>query len=219
MPDKEELFEAIRTDDVGMVRRLIRQDASLARATNEQGVTALLYAKYSNRTAALDAMLEAGPELDIFEAAAIGDAGRLTELLEGDASLARAWSPDGFTPLHYAAFFGNEGIAGLLLPFGAEVNLYSRNSFNVMPLHSACAGRHLGVVKLLLEQGANFDAKQDRGFTPLHEAAHLGDKYMADMLIKAGADRSARNDAGETPADVARAAGHEPLAEILSQVP
>jgi uncharacterized protein len=216
MPDKEELFDAIRTDDVGMVRRLVRQDPGLIKATNEQGVSALLYARYANRTAAMDIMLEAAADLDIFEAAAIGEPQRLTALLSEDPGLAKAWSPDGFTPLHYAAFFGNEEILGLLLAYGVDVNLHSRNSFNVTPLHSACTNRHLGIVKILIEQGADVNAKQERGFAPLHEAGHVGDKNMADMLIKAGADRSMRNDDGKSPADIARENGHTALADILS---
>jgi ankyrin repeat protein len=215
MAAKEELFEAIRTDDIGMVKRLVRQDPSLVKATNDQGVSALLYARYVNRIAALDAMLEVEPELDIFEAVAAESMSRLTELLEADPTLAKAWSADGFTPLHYAAFFGNETAVGLLLTYGAEVNVYSRNDLHVMPLHSACAARHIGIVKLLLEHGAEVNAKQQGGYTPLHEAAQHGDKDLVDILLKAGADPDARLDSGQTPADLARQHGHDALGEIL----
>ena len=48
------------------------------------------------------------------KAAALREDGRLAELLAGDPGLARAWSADGFTALHYAAFFGGEAVARLL---------------------------------------------------------------------------------------------------------
>lgn len=66
-----------------------------------------------------DVLLEAGPELDVFDAAA-ADVDRLTELLDGDERLAGAWSEDGFTPLHLASFFSRGAAVRLLLDRGAE---------------------------------------------------------------------------------------------------
>ena len=44
-------------------------------------------------------------KLDVFEAASLGRAERLRELLAADPALAQARSEDDFTALHYAAFF------------------------------------------------------------------------------------------------------------------
>lgn len=216
MADTAQLFEAIRTDDVGMVKRLVRQNPSLAKAKNEDGVSALLYARYANRIGCVDAILGVAPEMDVFEAAAIGSTSNLTEILSDDPSMAKAWSADGFTPVHYGAFFGHEDVVGILLPYGVELNVASKNELKVMPLHSAAASGHIGIVKRLVEHGADVNAKQQGGFTPLHEAAHRGDKDMADVLIKAGADLGARNTEGKTPAEMARENGHSALAEILA---
>ena len=48
----------------------------------------------------------------------MGDIERLRTLLDADPSLANAWSDDGFTPLHFAAFFNQPKAAQLLLDLG-----------------------------------------------------------------------------------------------------
>ena len=149
-------------------------------------------------------MLDTNPPLDVFDSAAVGRTRGLEELLDGEPELARAWSPDGFTPLHYAAYFGQEDAARTLLERGAEVELVARNeSLHVTPLHSAASGGHSGIVKLLLEHGADPNAAQDGGFTPLHSAAQNDDRESVEALLEAGADPSPRDDDGQTPAQLA----------------
>ncbi len=65
--------------------------------------------------ARVQAIVEADPSLAIFAAAMQGDSARLEELLAANRSLVSAVSPDGWTPLHLAAFFGGADAARLLL--------------------------------------------------------------------------------------------------------
>jgi cytohesin len=58
-------------------------------------------------------------------------------------------------------------------------------------------------VKLLLEYGADPNASQDGGFTPLHSAAQNDDRESVEALLEAGADPSLANDDGKTPAELA----------------
>jgi uncharacterized protein len=129
-----------------------------------------------------------------------------------------AFSPDGFTALHYAAFFGKLEAARELLSAHASVDVYTRNPFENQPLHAAAAGRHLEVCRLLLGGGADVNATQHGGYTPLHEAAQSGDVELAELFLSAGADPSVREDAGRTPAEVAEAAGHHDLAARIREV-
>jgi len=96
----------------------------------------LLQAVYRGDQAAVDELLAEEPELDVFEASALGRIDRLRELLDADPSLANAWADDGFQPLGLASFFGHVEAVGLLVERGAEVNSASRNDFKVMPLHT-----------------------------------------------------------------------------------
>ena len=146
----------------------------------------------------------------------------MAHLVADDPSLVTAWSVDGFTALHFAAFFGGAGAAARCSAAGADPNLRSTNDFAVMPIHSAVAGRHGDVVVALLAAGADPNVRQPHGWTPLQGAAMNGDAETVDRLLAAGADPAAANDDGMTPADLARGAGHDELAvrlESLSNLP
>ncbi len=106
-------------------------------------------------------------------------------------------------------------MAEALVEAGANLEAVSRNDMAVRPLHSAAAGRHLDVSRLLIERGAGVNTTQHGGFAPLHEAAQHGDGELIELLLAAGADRDIRLDDGRTAADVALEAGHEGLAERL----
>jgi uncharacterized protein len=154
-------------------------------------VSELLQAIYRGDQARADELLAADPELDVFEAAAVGRSERLADLLGADPSLANAWAEDGFQPLGLASFFGQVDAARLLVERGAEVNSASRNDFKVMPLHSAAAtgdpGARYQLAKLLLEHGADPNVRQQDDFTPLMAADQHEDERLRALLVEHGA--------------------------------
>jgi ankyrin repeat protein len=135
--------------------------------------------------------LAAGEELDIFEASALGRAERVRELVESDPARANAWADDGFQPLGLASFFGHEETARVLVERGAAVNSASRNAMKVMPLHSAAAAQdpdvRYSIAKLLLEAGADPNARQQDEYTPLMAADQHGDTLLRELLVAHGA--------------------------------
>jgi uncharacterized protein len=151
----------------------------------------LLLALYRGDSAAVEQILATDPELDVFEAAAAGRAERLRELADDNPSLVNEWAADGFQPLGLASFFGHVEAARVLLERGAEVNSPSRNTFKVMPLHSAAATTdaeaRYEIAKLLLEHGADPNARQQDDFTPLQAADQHGDTRLRELLVRHGA--------------------------------
>ena len=216
MDSKQEVIQAIKSGDATRLRSILDNDATAASARDANGVSALMLALYSRQSSMLDLLQRARPDLDIFEATSLGRTDRVQELIKSDRSLASAWSPDGFTPLHFAGFFGQENSARTLLENGADPNAVAKNAMKVAPLHSAAAGHNVNIVRLLREHGAAPNARQQRGWTPIHEAAQSGDSDMVELLLKHGADPAAKNDAGVTALDLATQKGHSDLAERLS---
>lgn len=177
----------------------------------------ILEAVYRGDDARVDELLAANPELDVFEAAALGRTDRVAELADGDSGLVSSWTDDGFTPLHLAAFFRRPETARLLVDRGALVDVVARNDqLQVTPLQSAVAARQEETAALLLERGADPNVQQLGGFTALHAAAQNGDEPLAELLLSHGADPSIPAEDGRTAADFARDGGHMELVERLT---
>jgi ankyrin repeat protein len=205
----EELFEAIEAGDAGRVQEMLQADPALATARDAQDVSALMRARYRFDPPLLDAVRSRVDELDVFEAAALGDVERLRSLLDADPALASAYSGDGFTALHFAAFFGSPAATSSLLERGAQVDALGQGWMTGTALHSAVSRREAEVARLLLEAGAGADLRQSGGWTPLHAAAANGDLADVELLLAAGADPTATNDEGRSVAELAEESGDE----------
>jgi ankyrin repeat protein len=216
--DPPTFFVAIDAGDADAVAEALASDPGLAAARDSDGVSATMHALYRGRPDLAESIAAALPELDVFEAAALGRLDRLAELLASEPALATASSADGFTALHYPAFFGVGDAAAAtraLLEAGADVNARSANPFSVLPIHSATAGNHDDVVAVLIDAGADVNARQRHGWTPLHGAAQNGSLASVERLLAAGADPAARNDDGTSAIELAQAAGHEAIVARL----
>ena len=167
--------------------------------------SALMQALYAGKAGEAKAIAAERSDLDVFEAAAIGDVERLRSLLDEDRSLANAWSEDGFTPLHFAAFFGHPEAAGLLIERGAELEARSTNrefALDAAPLHSASAAGQLEVCEVLLDAGADVNAVQHGGYSALLDAAANGNAELVERLVERGAEPEAQLEDGRSAADL-----------------
>jgi ankyrin repeat protein len=221
MQTAQQLREAVAAGDVATVRRLAVADPALAMMEDEPGMSILLKAQYDDQAALVEALLAGDPSLGMFEAAALGQSERVAALLAQQPGLARAYAPDGFTPLHVAAHFCHPRVVAVLLERGADPNAVTRNDGSVTPLHSGAAprrgehGEMMDIVGRLLEHGADVNAQQAGGFTVLHTAARRGDRALVQLLLAHGADPGVLDGRGADARDHARRRGHLELLELL----
>jgi len=203
---QDELIQAIRNGDGARVAQLLDADPSLltARAGN---VSAILLAVYHGHPEIAELFIERGAELTFAEACALGDEARAMTLLDADPSLLERRSDDGFPPLGFAIFFRHPWLARTLIEYGADVHAVAENAQRVAPVHAAASVGDVATMRLLLDHGADPNARQHSGFTPLHAAAGNGDLEMGKLLIERGADRHARTDDGKDAAAIAAERG------------
>jgi len=83
-------------------------------------------------------------------------------------------------------------------------------------LHHAATYGHANIALILLDAGADIDAREEDGETPLHYAAWRSEVDVAELLVEFGADLEIRNDWGRTPLlIVARETGNAEMARRL----
>lgn len=184
----EKIIELISRGRTDYIFRLIAKP-NWKELLHKGHVKPLQWLVYYNDTTALRAVLESGGGL---------------ESISLDEELGNA------------AFFGHWKVCDFLINNGADVNAFVDKT-NETPLHNALAkaGRpyYFYVVKLLVEKGANVNAKtipgletgafmrdvRTKGETPLHRAAAYADEKTIDFLINNGANKEIKDANGDSP--------------------
>lgn len=114
------------------------------------------------------------------------------------------WLIDGY--LQRMVRRNNHGWVQLLLQLGADVHVKECGKNTL--LHQVAAGWYASytkpeIIKLLVCAGAQVNAKNTQGFTPLHLAAGYGAPEVVEVLVQAGADVNIMGPTGRTPLHLA----------------
>jgi ankyrin repeat protein len=190
------IFDLIDDGDLDGVRELLARDPSAAAARDGQGLSALMRASYGGGGEIFEAVRAAGPTLDPWDRILTGESDGLPAPGER--------SPDGFTPLHIAAFAHNAAAVRTLLAADADPNELATASFaQVTPLGTAATFGANEIAELLLDRDADPERTSDHGHTPLHAAAANGNRALVELLLARGANARAKTADGQTPADLA----------------
>lgn len=215
MSNVSPLMLAIQNRDLAAAKAALERDATQATTAIPGGLSPLMFALYNGAREIAD-LLRGFAEPTVFEAAALDDARRVAACVLADPAVRDAYSPDGWTPLHLAAFFGARNAALVLIGLGAPLTAISQNPMQNTPLHAGIAGAGgEQLAPLLMALGSDTDHVGGSGVTALHLAASRGFESLCRLLLARGADRAARTEDGKTAADLARERGHLPTAAAL----
>jgi ankyrin repeat protein len=193
-------------------------------ATTSDGATPLFFAAVLRHRDYCDFLLKRGTRLDIYTACALGKTAEGEALLKANPKLARTRDRLRRTPLFWAARSGDAKLVERLLALGAEVDLHAPRyllTSNVIagpevwdrdarksgetPLHLAAGEGYLKVVRLLLDKGADVNARDEEDRTPLHLAAEHHHAAVVKFLLEKGAAHNRKDRSGDTPLHAASA--------------
>jgi len=97
------------------------------------------------------------------------------------------------------------------------VGIASCGLLGTTPLHIAAIRGDIRIIALLLDAGAEIDARGEYGHTPLNNAVGLGHVEAVRLLLSRGADANIPNDWGQTPKQSAKMGGNPEMASLFSQ--
>jgi ankyrin repeat protein len=102
-----------------------------------------------------------------------------------------------------ASYRGDEGMVRTILSTGTDKDV--RDALGSTALHAAMYQSNLMVIKLLLDNGFDPNARDTKhGHTPLHNAVAANNVGAARMLLQYRADKNIKSKEGLTPLDKAR---------------
>ena len=137
----------------------------------------------------LSTVLAAANEMTVAQAAQQGDKTAVRALLK-QASDVNAAQADGMTALHWSAVNGDAEMADMLLYAGANVKATTRIGAYT-PFYLAARAGHAGVMRTLLNAGADAKVATATGTTTLMVAAASGSTDAVQVLLDAGLDVNA----------------------------
>lgn len=208
--------------DITKVRLLLAKGANVNARSNFDRTPLLIAALHDNSHAIAKLLIDKGADVTacdkskfcVLEAAAQGNDNATIRMVLARGADPKAKDRTGTDALMWAAVNGNLGMAKLLLAKGSDVNAVAIETFFTVkngpleiglftPLLSAVPSGPPELLKLLIDAGANVNARDARGMTPLMLAIATDrpDPRIIRLLLEKGADLSIRSKRGETALD------------------
>jgi len=214
-----DIFQAAFLGDLARVKRLIAAQPDLVNAEDPDNeiyfTPPLTFAVAGGQRALAELLLDAGAEISRYGAQLFHLASGLGcfDLLE--LLYARGADPAAVDAGIFVAARDTATVVWLL-DHGAPVNRVGLGGFPpLVYLARGDKGNTLERMAILLERGADTDARGPAGRTALHYAAASGASPKVELLLTHGANRRAKDESGLTPLDVAVASSRTSTADLL----
>jgi uncharacterized protein len=98
-----------------------------------------------------------------------------------------------------------------------RVTVSTRGFDGDYPIHIAAMEGNPEEIKLLLDNGADIEAKGENDFTPLHSAVEFGRVDNVKFLLKSGASIISKNTFGQTPVRLANILDYAEIKEVFEK--
>ena len=188
---------------VNIIKLLLSAGAEInSRTGSKLGISPLMLAAMNGNVAAVKLLLDMGSDINaqietnkntaLTLACFQGRQEVVQLLLERKANLEHR-AKTGLTPLMEAANGGYVEVGKVLIEKGADVNAPPVPATRDTALTIAADKGHYRFVELLLMKGANVDARNKKGCTPLWLACHGGHLDVGQILMRGGADMDAQD--------------------------
>lgn len=210
------LMAAAERGDLDTVDLLVRRGRRLVDEAGPGGRTALMLASGAGHAHVVERLLDEKASADL--TSHTGETALLLSLVEDRQEAAAALREREVTrgeleaQLFFAAAAGKKSEVEKLVAQQADVNFVVRGR---SPLMEAIERGHQGVVKVLVEAGADANRRGRRSATPLERAARDGRLRIVKLLLGHGADVDAPGEGGRRPLMAAIERGHKAVVDVL----
>jgi ankyrin repeat protein len=142
------------------------------------------------------------------------DFDEIAKLWEENPNLINGPDKDGFTPLHHAAYAGDQDVVQFIIATGADLG-GETPICAWSPLFLAALKGHREIAEELLKAGLSVDETDRRGRMPLHVAARSGHTEFLRFLQDHGAEVNTKDAVGMTPLHGAALCGRREAISFL----
>lgn len=193
---------AVRKGDLNIISKIYYTNKNLAKALDINGSSPLHWAVDYNHYNVVEFLLKNKVSPDVKD-----DASSILSLFkyqntDEDFEIFQNETKAGFTPLHYAVFYGYENIVKLLLEYNANIN-DDENILRIAPIHLAVTQQNFSLIELLVKHKANINLVNCFDYSVLHMAIILNNISLAQKLLDYGADININPQFKDTPLHLA----------------
>ncbi|KAJ8284753.1 hypothetical protein COCON_G00036030 [Conger conger] len=217
------LHRAITMNDKEELAKVLQSGTVSVNVPDTHGFTPLMVAAQKGFTSLVQTLVQHGADVNMKNCS--GKDSLMLASFHGHLDVVKylkecgaSWSSRdraGCTPLHWAADGGHLSVITHLLQEGCEVDVRDGFSHWTPLMRVSAVSGNVEVASLLLGAGADVDARDKDGKTPLMVAVLNNHEQLVQLLLENGADHDVKNEFGTGVAEMAKAFGRESIISLL----